>query len=148
MIRTIAGRTSSVRELPGLGRQVSAVDHYRVATVGRVKRNGVTAPGLAHALGVHRGGKVLTDDPVGPLVKADAATNLAGVKDRGHFAVRFAIKQETNLDAVHVGAVAAQLALGQILGYDRRMAVFVESNLGCRREPGRALVLYEFRRDQ
>src|SRR5215470_14700593 len=45
-------RNISVRELPGLPRQVSDADHNSGAVMGRGKRNGVTPTRLAYALGI------------------------------------------------------------------------------------------------
>src|SRR5258708_31600377 len=112
-----------------------------------MKRDGIAASRLAHALRVDRGRTVLTDDSLSALVKADATANLAGIEDGGYLAIRFAIKQKSYFGSVDAGTVAAQIAFGQIFSCDQGMAVFVENDFRGRGKRRHALGIDELRRD-
>src|SRR5258708_7214746 len=112
-----------------------------------MKRDGIAASRLAHALRVDRGRAVLTDDSLSALVKADAAANLAGVEDGGYLAIRFAIKQKSYFGSVDAGTVTAQIAFGQIFSCDQGPAIFVERDFSRLREILHALGIDELRGD-
>ena len=54
---------------------------------------------LADALGVDGRRTILANEAVRAFVEADATANLAGVKNRGHFAIGLAIEQKPHRDA-------------------------------------------------
>jgi hypothetical protein len=67
--------------LPNLLGQVSDGYHNVISILFHVQGNGIAAAGLTHALRVDGRGAVLADDAACALVKTNAATDLAGVKD-------------------------------------------------------------------
>src|SRR5205823_2798096 len=68
--------------------------------------NRIASARLAHTLRIDRRSAVLAGDSRGALVEAHRSADRAGIIDRGHVAVRFAIKQKADLCALYGGAVA------------------------------------------
>src|SRR5258707_14247661 len=108
-----------------------------------MKRDGIAASRLAHALRVDRGRAVLTDDSLSALVKADAAANLAGVEDGGYLAIRVAIKQKSYFGSVDAGTVTAQIAFGQIFSCDQGPALLFRRDSSRLRRILQALAMHE-----
>ena len=59
-------------------------------------------------------GAVLADHAIGSLVEAHGAANLAGVEDRGDFAVRLLVEPEANLGPIFLGFKAMEIAVGNL----------------------------------
>src|SRR3981081_4521469 len=115
MIRTtIAG--TLLCKLSSLLGQVREGYHDGITILKRLQRNGIAAAGLSHTLRVNGRSTVFTDDAGCALVKADAAADGAGVKDRNDLVIGFTVEQEANPSAVYVSSVALQFALRQVFG--------------------------------
>src|SRR5258708_6816709 len=111
-----------------------------------MQRNRIASTGGADRLPVDGGGAVLANYPVGSLVEADGAANLAGIKHRSDSAIWLLIQPEADGDAVFSGLVAMQVSIGN-LGQGNADLPVAEGYFGGGRQGTHAFCIDEFGSD-